>query len=185
MPEFAVGARDHFRQSWHVLIHASVLIVCPLYFVSRFGEESLGFAIKAAVIILLVVLVPHAVLHARYTLAERGTRISFDKRSRRVRYEIGDQTADFSLNEIDAVKVVRSRALANRDLQWFPWDSYCYALIKLRDGRQILVTSLLVPDLEFPIKMPNETQRLAIYCCPSSSTKLKELKNDRVDGAAE
>jgi len=62
------------------------------------------------------------------------------------------------------VETTISKAKWRLQLRWYPWDSYCYAYINLKAGEKILVTSLLVPELFWPLKLPRENIRSAYFC---------------------
>ena len=161
---FELGWRNHWLQAWPILIHSTVLLLCPAYFYVKFGPESLSYALKAAVVILLVVLIPHVIIHVRYTLLCVGTVIEMD----RVRLLIRSRTSSICVrwSDVERVVVTQTRAQQNGALQWFPWDSYCYATILCKDGRKFVVLSLLVPRLEMPFGKKKVESSGVLYAWP-------------------
>ncbi len=157
-----INLYSHFVQSWHILIHATVIFIFPLYFKIQYGDDSLQFAYKAALIAFGIVFVPHTFLHIRYWIVNKGMEITFSKGGFLIKFK--GRQLNIAYNEIEKVEVVESKASANKSLQWFPWDGYSYAKIKTKNGEVIVVTSLLLPHLDFPVKLPRVNFISSYFC---------------------
>ncbi|MCL6417710.1 hypothetical protein MIB92_18770 [Aestuariirhabdus sp. Z084] len=165
MKKFHIGFGNHFIQSWHILIHATVFFLFPWYFKLQYGDESVDFAYKAALYAFLIVFIPHMILHLRYWWINHGMAIEFKKNT--ISLSLRDRNFDFKYSDIEFVELVESNASANNTLQWFPWDSYSYAKLCLSSGEVVVVTSLLVPHLKIPFKLPRTKLVKATFCWPS------------------
>ena len=157
----------NFLSHWWVLsIYVVFLIGVPLYFWQRLGAESVAFAVVGASIWFLLSFVPLVVLHLRYVVESTGVVLIYDTVTRKLIYRRGNDSCEFFVSEIAAIESTKTPSLRKGSLLWYPWDSSCFAVIQLRSGKKLLITSLVVPRLRWPFSFPNETVHEAIFCWP-------------------
>ncbi|WP_295798638.1 hypothetical protein [uncultured Microbulbifer sp.] len=161
---FSLNGMNQFSHVWPLFIYGSVFLIIPLVFDARFGAESLRFAMSAATVAFLVVFIPHMAIHARYLVLSRGVSIGFY--SGQVKIEHGGITDLYSKNDISKVEIAISKARDSGLIQWFPWDGYSYAVITLKTGYKILITSLVVPHLEMELNFLKPEKHILTICWP-------------------
>lgn len=57
----------------------------------------------------------------------------------------------FKLDDISEIFHTMTKPMAEKRMHWFPWDSYNYSKIYLKDGRTFLITSLMINRLQLPV----------------------------------
>ena len=82
-----------------------------------------------------------------------------------LRLKNGD-TFTFSFDDIESVERNKSIPLAEHRMLWFPWDSYNYSVITLKNGQRFVVTSLLVLNMDLPLEESKIKLRKRFYCYP-------------------
>ncbi|MDN3653247.1 hypothetical protein QWY77_10880 [Thalassotalea ponticola] len=172
MKKFSLSIKSHFIQAWPIFIILGIALCTPYLFVSEFGEQSFGFGVNAALIIFFVVFIPHSIIHIRYTLLSRGKEVSFDKKNKEIRYKSRNSERIIKHSDINNVRIVLNTAQKNNSPQCFPWQAYSYAVLILKTGEQILITSLLVPNLNWPYTFSSITLEDDIWCWAPNIDKL-------------
>ncbi len=165
---YQLNAKAHLRQAWTIVFAASTLIVFPAYFLWAFGSDSLGFGFTAAAAVFFLTLTPQIVLHARYWYLNKGVSITFDTNTKTITWKCDCGESTHPISDIRSASTVVSLAKLHGQARWFPWDSYFYSWLEFADGTKVCVTSLLVPELQWPINLSIEEVHGATYCWPSS-----------------
>jgi len=101
--------------------------------------------------VVLIFLIPQLIIHINYYMRNSGDIFFYDPAGRRITINRKGESASFSFNDIELIKRFKSYPLAENRMQWFPWDNYNYSIIRLKNGKEFIVTSLLVPYLDLPI----------------------------------
>ncbi len=159
---------SHFIQAWPILIYATIIVLAPLYYFYRYGEDGLAVVEKVAVVFFLLALIPHAVVHLKYWLLSRNTEAKFDIKNKIITYKDENFEITFKARDVEKAATTISKAKANNTFRCWPWDNYCYSVIYLKSGEKLLLTSLLIPELIWPIKIPNENFTAAYICWPKA-----------------
>ena len=157
---------SHVRQGWPILIYALLLPGVPLYVHYVHGIEDLRFTILVTAAFFLLILVPHLLIHLRYTFLSSAVSVEFIDQPQEIVVKFGDQTKVIHNVDIETVDLVIPRSLARKEVFVYPWQLYGYAIINLRSGEKVLITSLVVPRLKFPFKLQNVNIRESLYCWP-------------------
>ncbi|HLW18817.1 MAG TPA: hypothetical protein VKX33_00760 [Cyclobacteriaceae bacterium] len=84
-------------------------------------------------------------------MRNKGDIFFYDPAGQRITVNRKGETASFSFSDIELIKRFKSYPLAENRLQWFPWDNYNYSIIRLKNGQEFTITSLLVPNMDLPI----------------------------------
>jgi hypothetical protein len=79
------------------------------------------------------------------TYQKKSTQISFDK------------------NEIEKIETYKSKSLSNRQFHIFPWDFYHYSIIFLKSGERIVLSSLIVFEIEKILHVRNTYINFTLY----------------------
>jgi hypothetical protein len=139
-----------YRNLWRLVMYSSVLYICPLYFLFRFGRESVLWGIVSGVIGFSILFIPHVVLHVMYVLNDHGTRVKVCGKQWQIISKPKQPNRGRDIISSDmVVRVVAYKPYAQAkgsSIKWYPWDDYsCYAL-ELVDGHVSVVTCLTIPD---------------------------------------
>ena len=167
---YRLGHRAHYHQAWPILFAFSLLFVLPMFAYYRSGIESVRLAVVVSWVAFLVVFIPHLAIHLKYTRINDWWFICFDLRRKEI--ELQGRPGSFKILRRDIKSVVsnKPRAMANRSmLRGFPWDSYCYAVIELYDGRRFIISSLMIPELFWDFRLRNETVKKRFFCWPKET----------------
>ena len=167
---YRLSLRAHYHQAWPILGAFSLLIALPILFYYRSGIESVHLAVVVSWAFFLPVFIPHLAIHLRYTRINDWLFICFDLKCKEIELEGRPGSFKIRRRDIKSVLSNKPRAMANRSiLRVFPWDSYCYAVIDLYDGRRLIITSLMIPELFWDFPLGNETVKMRFFCWPKET----------------
>jgi hypothetical protein len=120
--------------------------------INRFGSGDTLIFVQLSAALFLLFFVPQLILHMNYYMKNKGDIFFYDPAGQRVTINRKSESVSFSFRDIDVIKRFKSYPLAENRMQWFPWDSYNYSVIRLKGGQEFIVTSLLVPNMDLPIE---------------------------------
>ncbi len=161
---YHVSLRSHLIQMKSSLILALMCSIVPVFLYYEHGVESLGFAIKASFIMYFLVAIPHSIIYYKYWTLSNGKKLSINLKSKEFCFVENDIISKFNRNDIERIETTISKAKSNRNARWYPWDSYCYSIIYLKSGERYLITSLMLPEISWPIKLPMENIKSTYLC---------------------
>jgi hypothetical protein len=148
----------------------AVVILGPIFLYLRTSpEEDLTDYLFLIPIALLLFLIPQSIIHLSYDAINKGMEMIYDDMEKRVviKNTKENTVSEFYLNDISHISHVSTPAFAEKRMEWFPWDSYNYSDILLKDGRKFRITSLMVYRLELPVGDRYEVVK-RLYPYPSS-----------------
>ncbi len=169
MNVFEISFKNHFNHAFGFLIYASIFLLCVIYFEYKFGPESVGFAIKFNVSAFMLFFIPHACIHIKYMSLNYGETLEFNEKENEFIYFSKEEITRFKLSDIISLDNYYSVAYKDGRSQSMPWHSYSYSLIRLQGGRKIIITSLLLPNLNWPCKIPNTKNKYRFYSWPHAN----------------
>ena len=126
--------------------------------VYRFGADDILVFVQLSTLVFLMFFIPQLILHINYYTKNKGDMFFYDSAGKRVTINHNGESLNFTFDDIELIKRFKSYTIAENRMQWFPWDSYNYSIIRLKSGQEFIVTSLLVPNLDFPI----DTQKIRL-----------------------
>jgi hypothetical protein len=160
---YKITFRNQVQNAWPIVIDILVFTILPLYMINRYGRSDAAIFILMAVFLFLLFLIPQLILHFDYYLKNKGDILFYDPEGRWIKIDHKEVSSIFSFDDINLVERVKSYPLAEDRMQWFPWDSYNYSVIHLKNGQKFLVTSLLVPNIDLPIESNKIKLRKTFY----------------------
>ncbi|SEJ41728.1 hypothetical protein SAMN05192553_103786 [Cyclobacterium xiamenense] len=119
--------------------------------INRFGSGDTWIFILLSTALFLVFFIPQLVLHINYYMKNKGDIFFYDPVGQRITINHKGESASFSFSDIELIKRFKSYPLAEDRMQWFPWDNYNYSMVRLKNGQEFIITSLLVPNMDLPI----------------------------------
>lgn len=101
----------------------------------------------------LLIFMPLVIIHMRCYSLNEGMEMVYDdmEKSIVIKDTKKDMVSEFHLDDIKHIFHTSTPAFAEKRMHWFPWDSYNYSDIFLKDGRRFRITSLMVYRLELPV----------------------------------
>lgn len=162
---------SHFHQAWPILLYALAMLALPIYMRYAHGLKDLRFETILAAVFFSLVFIPHLLIHLRYTLVTAGLSVAFSGDQETIVINSPDEKRVIKVREIERVELVVPRSLARHELFVYPWQIYGYAIFTLTSGEQFLITSLLLPGMEFPFELPNVITQERLYCWPPTPTR--------------
>lgn len=163
---FLVTWKSHVRQAWPIIFYATLPIIIPVYLSYVHGIEDVKFGTILAFAFFGLILVPHFLIHYRYTILSSGVTVKFDGQHKKITFKSRDDQKVVHDHDIASIDMVLTRSLARDELIAYPWQAYGYAIIRLRSGEKLLITSLLVPRMKIPYEFRELNVRESLYCWP-------------------
>lgn len=164
MKVFRINTSDHVRHLWPTVM---VLILLPaiMYFISMYkkGYFDLNMAVWAGGIGITVYLIPLISLHLNHYFKNKDDLFEYDQLSGEIVYQKRDSKLSFRNEDIQKITVFKSRPLAENRTPILIWDEYNYAVIELKNGRVLKLSSLLVYELDKVVKFENTEIRKTLY----------------------
>ena len=145
------------------------IIFSPITFYYRNPDSNFWDYAHYFVLGFLIFLIFQSIIHLRYDSINKGMEMIYDDiaKSIVIKNTKEGMTSEFFLGDIKQILHVSTPAFAEKRMYWFPWDSYNYSDIFLKDGRMFRITSLMVYRLELPVGDRYEVIK-RLYPYPSS-----------------
>jgi hypothetical protein len=150
MAQCSVGIRSHLANLGTIKVGVISSIACP-WVLGVLTETNPTSHILLGVIIFVVMVVPAASIHLNYYLVNRNDVFSYDSIYREVTIDQKNVSFTFKLDDIKCIKRFMSPNLAANRALVSPCDEYNYSIIIFENGKEFIVTSLLLPNLNLPV----------------------------------
>lgn len=153
MYTYRISIDHQFRHLWVILYYTLIIVSGSLYFsYSRYGFINFEKIIVISFGTFLIFLIPQLIIHINYYTKNKGDIFFYDPAGQRITLNHKGESFSFTFGDIELIKRYKSYPLAENRMQWFPWDSYNYSIIRLKEGQEYIVTSLLVPNMDLPVE---------------------------------
>ena len=163
MYRYEVTLRHHFQNGWTIHIYLLGFSLFPFYMKSIYGPEDMVEFIQLSILFFLLFFIPQLILHLNYYFHNKDDILLYDAPRRSITIDHAGVSQTFFFDDIELVERFKSYPLAEGRMQWFPWDSYNYSIIHLKNGKEFLVTSLLVPNMDLPLEAGRIRLRKTFY----------------------
>lgn len=152
--EYKITKSNEWRNFRSIfLIFLVFMVVGPLMFYYRSPEEDFWNFAPFLAVGFLCFFVPQLVIHLKYYSLNDGLVMFYNNVEKKItiKDEKGKVESSFFLEDIKVVFHTMTASMAERRMQWFPWDNYNYSIIYLSNGKKYIITSLMVYRLELPV----------------------------------
>jgi len=130
-----------------------ISVIMYFIFVKSEGPGTSGVAIIGFSIMFLLQLFPFIALYEDYYSENKADRLVYDSDKRTIIFIKGNNApVEFTKNDVLVIKYYMSYPHKNQKGAMLAWDKFCYCDILLPDDKHVIITSLLVPDLDAFIK---------------------------------
>jgi len=138
-----------------MFIHLALAFVMPLFAEWQYGDEGFQIGIEFAVGYVLFISSILFIVHRQYWLVNRSQKLVYCSTNKSFKLIGPNVDIEFSPKDVAQRTVNISRAVAGKGGWYFPWDGYIFESIELTNGANFTVTSLLLPELNWPCELPN------------------------------
>ena len=107
--------------------------------------------------------IPVIAIHLNHFLKNRSDVFKYNNLSREVIFDHEGVQISFFNEDIESNIVFKSRPIAEGRTPIFAWDYYNYALIQLKNGQVLKISSLLVYELDKVLKFENTEVKKTFY----------------------
>lgn len=158
----------NFKSILITLFTAIFLAPIFLYFRTSPEDNLVDYWVIIPIAFLLF-FIPLVIIHMRCYSLNEGMEMIYDdmEKSIVIKDTKKDTVSEFHLDDIKHIFHTMSAPMAEKRMHWFPWDSYNFSDIFLKDGRRFRITSLMVYRLELPVGDKYEVIT-SLYPYPSS-----------------
>jgi len=164
MKKFKINTSDHFKHLW---LYILMLICFPviIYFLMLYkkGYFDINIALLVGGIFFLGYSIPLISLHLNYYLRNQNDTFEYEETTGNATYQSGAEEIKFAEKDIHKIIVCKSWPLSRNDVPIFAWDLYNYAVIELKGGQVIKLSSLLVYELDKVVKFDNIEIKKTLY----------------------
>lgn len=141
---FTITGKQNFLVLIQFLVANTIFLVGVIYV---FDDIELnGFILFSLGLISLVIFWPVPILHLQYLIKNSKPPLIIDFEMGSITSGAGDRMKKFKISEIQEL-LFFSVSGANRSTKLI-FDSYRYFVIKFKDGQKLIVTSLMINDIE-------------------------------------
>ena len=154
MRTFRININSHMRHLW-LLLFLLILLPVSIYFLVLFkdGFFDLRKAIIGSVIVFIIFILPMIILHLNYFLVNRNDSFEYDESNGIMIFRKGQLETKFEINDVDRVICYKSWPMSNNRPAVLPWDIYNYAIIRLKNGEVLKISSLLVYEFDKVVRL--------------------------------
>lgn len=138
-------------------------IGCYLLYRYKMNFSNLDLIIKIFVYGMSGYLIPIVLIHLNHYFKNRFDSFQYDAGTGEIIYERRGIIRKIASSEIEKITVYKSWPLAKGRSTTLIWDSYNYAVIVLKDGTIIRLSSLLVNELDKVVNFENIEVKKTFY----------------------
>jgi len=172
---------DHIQEAWQIVFSVLLFLVFPAFGVFEVLGAGNPFSLKVGVGLFTIVFTPQLLLHSRYALLNHKLGVRLRNRKKEIELMIDDVKCLIKDEDIKTIQFVFNGALGYRNtLPWFPWQTYSYCVVELKDSERLLLTNLLVDDVGWLMNSEKATIRTIPYCWPPYVDNACLIKNYRM-----
>lgn len=165
---YRVTFKEHFRHALPFLGVSLLLVLGFFYLSNKHGEESAVFFGKFIGFALLATTSAYGLVHGAYAIIAKGSTLTVSANGRAFEFSKGKRSISFSLSEIESLNLYESYNAANQSIYWYPWDGFSYAIVLLKNGTRICVTSLTVRDLKRVFRRTSLRGQKTVFPMPNA-----------------
>jgi hypothetical protein len=142
--KYTITPRNQF-----IALKAIILVFLLLALLYKYGKYSNG-DLEFYSIFFLIFLIPVLYLHIEYYYFNKGTTLDVDLlQNKLVYYSKSGEIKTIRFDELKEIVYYMAPSWHRTiKMKMAPWEHYHYAIILTKDGEKIIITSLMVPNVE-------------------------------------
>lgn len=166
---YKVTGKNEWKNFNSIVVYVIVFVIgYPIVFYSRYPEGDIWEYIHFLAIAFLIFFIPLCLIHYKYLTLNDGIEMIYDDLEKKIVIKNTKENivSEFKFDDIEFIYHTMTAPMLEKRMHWFPWDSYNYSEIFLKNGEKYVITSLMVYRLELPLG--NKYQTLtSFYTYPS------------------
>ena len=139
-----VSKKSYINHLWEILFYFVLCLSLPLFFSLKENDGTFEFIVKVAFVAFILLCVPAILLFFRYVMINKNVSVYYE--SNRIKVTIGVESKIIDIKEVNSVTLYLTAPVYFKGFRFFPTDSFLYAIIQLKSGEQITITTLI--DIE-------------------------------------
>lgn len=164
MKTYRINTKSYFRHLWSIPLLTIVMPIIGYYMmIAKMGEYAHETALIVGLIFFVVFIGPILTLHFNHQIKSKGSSIYYDEQLGKLTYNKKRLELKFKIKDIKVITIYKSWPMGQGRLPLFPWDVYNYAVIELKDGQVLKISSLLVYELDKVVKFENTKIKKTLY----------------------
>ncbi len=165
MEKYGVTVKNHLLQLRYLIFNFLFFLLIPIFFYFIAGRESVVFGVKFMLIAQTLFFVPCLILHLRYMYLNGGITLFFVDKEKSMIVRLNGKEKIYPLFEVERIESFKTISEVRASPWSAPWQNYSFSKIYFKSGENIVVTSLLVPGLKWPMVLPNENLTTRLLFC--------------------
>lgn len=144
---FKVTYLQQLKMLSYTIITTFLFFIVWIYFLHNSLE---GYPFWVALVVLFIIgILPVTILHVQYWLVNKKSVLTIDINDNTIQYQSGSENFKFSAEDILKITLYTSYG---RNTGWYTFSGYRYFKINLKNSTEIIITCLMVNDIEYLIK---------------------------------
>lgn len=151
---YKITGKNEWKNFNSILVYAIGFVLgYPIMFYARHPEGDMWEAVHFPAIGFLLFFIPLCLIHYKYLSLNDGMEMTYDDAAGKIVIKNSklNTSSEFGLEDIKLVSHTMTVPMMEKRMHWFPWDSYNYSEILLKNGEKHMITSLMVYRLALPI----------------------------------
>lgn len=149
--EYKVTKKSEWENFKSIFLYFIIFSLLPLSMRYLFPDGSMFEFICYASVGFMFFFIPQCFIHLSYYYRDKDKALLFNLTAGKLTITDKEVSENFLLDDIKHVFHYVSYSFAEKRMGWYPWEGYNYSKIILKNGRQYIITSLLVRRLELPV----------------------------------
>lgn len=143
--EYHITLKQQFLVSCSGLIKYLGLAIICVYFLQLRYQPIFSLVI---LFFFIVDILPAIVLHLQYRSTNSDATLIIDRPGQRILYRKSSLTIEQQFSDINSFELVSSYGGGQNNVGWYAFGEYRYCKIGFRDNTQIVVTCLMMNDIQ-------------------------------------
>jgi hypothetical protein len=154
--KFKINFFSHIKQLKGSLIFLIILTIGEIYIFNLGGGSK---EILIGIAIFMVLSLDVMFLHIRYWLLNKKMIVEILDRDT-LRITVGDKIEVISSKDVTSLELNLTRPYYYKRVSWAAGETYNYANLRLKSGREYCITSLLSPNLTLPENFIDKSKKI-------------------------
>lgn len=147
MQTFRISLIQQFIMLFHLILVNTLMLVGFVYLFGTIYPDNLFIYFYAFMFFFNIF--PTLFLHIKYYLKNKGAKLSIDPQLEKICYEQSNVSLQYNFNDI---KIIERVASYGKGTGWYSFAEYRYYKIIFNDGVYIVITCLMVHDIDNVLK---------------------------------
>lgn len=164
MKSYTINKNSHFKHLWSlILLVITMPIIGHYIMLYKLGGYTIETAGLVGLIFFVVFIGPILGLHFNHYFQSKGSFLNYSESQNEFSYHNKGEEVRFGIRDIQKITVYKSWSMVQGRTPSLPTDIYNYAVIELKDGQIIKLSSLLVYEFDKVVKSKKIEIKKTLY----------------------